>query len=600
MSTGAASPRIHPLAGPLANQIAAGEVVERPASVIKELVENSVDAGARRIQVEILAGGVRLARVRDDGCGIHAADLGLALERHATSKIATLADLEQVRSMGFRGEALPSIASVARLEIVSCTQGDGRGARVRVEGGLLLEPPEPAAHPQGTTVTVRDLFFNTPARRKFLRTERTELRHVEEALKCLALAHFEVGFKLGHGGRSLFDLPPAREPAARERRVARLCGEAFLHQALVVDLAAAGLVLRGWIGGPGFSRGQSDLQYFFVNGRTVSDSVARHAVRQAYADLIPGGRHPAYVLYLELDPTAVDVNVHPSKHEVRFRDARLVHDFLYRGLHRGLTEAASGTAPDPDEWNSEGARRPWSAARDAPRPRNVGEQLAAYGALHGTSHGAGHGADSGAAYGARPESPRVIGAAPGSPGIPLRQCFEGYALALATRGPLVVDLRAASVWWTARRFQRALAGDGVRARPLLMPISVALDEGAASAVEEHAESLARVGLDLRRVSPTSVSVREIPVWFAQAPIEAMVEAVVAALRGAKTTPQALATALAEWSGELADRTWTDEELAQLWAAMEERIDAPDGPPAGAWARIERVTLEQLLARRRSP
>ena len=330
--------RIQLLSPRLANQIAAGEVVERPASVIKELLENSLDAGARRIDVDVEQGGIKLLRVRDDGGGIPADDLPLALARHATSKIRALEDLEQVLSLGFRGEALASISSVARLTLTSRTAEAGEAWQVETEGRDMQARVQPAAHPVGTTVEVRDLFFNTPARRKFLRAEKTEFDHLQEVIKRLALARFDVAFHLRHNGKSVLALHEARDEQTRARRVAAVCGAAFLEQALPIEIERNGLRLWGWVGLPTFSRSQADLQYFYVNGRMVRDKLVAHAVRQAYRDVLFNGRHPTFVLFMEVDPASVDVNVHPTKHEVRFRDSRSIHDFLYGTLHRALGE----------------------------------------------------------------------------------------------------------------------------------------------------------------------------------------------------------------------------------------------------------------------
>ncbi len=356
-------PRIRPLPPLLINQIAAGEVIERPASVVKELLENSLDAGARQIVVELEQAGIKCIRVRDDGSGIGPDDLALAVSRHATSKISSLNDLESVASLGFRGEALPSIASVARLEVISRQQGAEHGWRLCADGTDQTGAPEPAAHPIGTSVEVRDLFYRVPARRKFLRTERTELGHIEQLIRRMALARADVGFRVQHNGRELFDLranPEARplvldDPAAdrdigdntdgypswsgtRAERLRSLLGDAFVEHALEVDEQAVGLALQGWVARPAFSRSQTDLQFFFVNGRMVRGKLVAHAVRQAFQDVLHQGRHPAYVLYLQLDPRQVDVNVHPAKHEVRFREGRQVHDFLFRSLHRRLAD----------------------------------------------------------------------------------------------------------------------------------------------------------------------------------------------------------------------------------------------------------------------
>ena len=332
--------RIALLSQRLANQIAAGEVVERPASVVKELLENSLDAGADRVEIDVEQGGTKLIRIRDNGGGIDKDDLGLALSRHATSKIANLDDLENIASLGFRGEALASICSVSRLELVSRAADAAKDSawRVQAEGQEMQTAISPAAHPQGTTVEVRDLFFNTPARRKFLRTEKTEFDRLEEVVKRLALSRFDVSFHLRHNQRSIHHLQTARSDQEKQRRVALVCGPAFVENAVRIDIEASGLRLWGWVSLPTFSRSQADLQYFYVNGRIIRDKLISHAVKQAYQDVLFHGRHPAFVLYLELQPSLVDVNVHPTKHEVRFRDGRLVHDFLFRALHKALAD----------------------------------------------------------------------------------------------------------------------------------------------------------------------------------------------------------------------------------------------------------------------
>lgn len=292
--------RIELLSPRLANQIAAGEVVERPASVIKELLENSIDSGARRIDVDVEQGGVKLLRVRDDGSGISSDDLPLALARHATSKIRDLEDLERVMSLGFRGEALASISSVARLTLTSRTRNAEQAWQVETEGRDMAPRVQPAAHPVGTSVEVRDLFFNTPARRKFLKAEKTEFDHLQEVIKRLALARFDVAFHLRHNGKTILSLHEANDDAARARRVAAVCGAGFLEQALPIEIERNGLRLWGWVGLPTFSRSQADLQYFFVNGRAVRDKLVAHAVRQAYRDVLFNGRHPTFVLFFEL------------------------------------------------------------------------------------------------------------------------------------------------------------------------------------------------------------------------------------------------------------------------------------------------------------
>ncbi|MBD2803744.1 DNA mismatch repair endonuclease MutL [Xenorhabdus sp. ZM] len=325
----------------LANQIAAGEVVERPASVIKELVENSLDSGATRIDIDIERGGAKLIRVRDNGCGISHQDLTLALARHATSKIASLDDLEAIVSMGFRGEALASISSVSRLTLTSRPEGQGEAWQAYAEGRDMNVMVKPAAHPVGTTVEVLDLFYNTPARRKFLRTEKTEFGHIDEVVRRIALARLDVAINLNHNGKLVRQYRPAKEESQHERRLAAICGTAFVQNALALSWQHDALSIKGWVADP-MNAGVGDIQYCYVNRRMMRDRLINHAIRQAYQDLIQGEQQPAYVLYLEVDPHQVDVNVHPAKHEVRFHQARLVHDFIYQGVAAVLQQRCQG------------------------------------------------------------------------------------------------------------------------------------------------------------------------------------------------------------------------------------------------------------------
>ncbi|NRN27388.1 DNA mismatch repair endonuclease MutL [Photorhabdus heterorhabditis] len=330
----------------LANQIAAGEVVERPASVVKELVENSLDAGASRIDIDIERGGVKLIRVRDNGCGINHQDLALALARHATSKIATLDDLEAIISMGFRGEALASISSVSRLTLTSRTEEQNEAWQAYAEGRDMEVTVKPAAHPVGSTVEVLDLFYNTPARRKFLRTEKTEFGHIDEVIRRIALARLDVSVNLHHNGKLVRQYRPAKDESQHERRLASICGTAFMQQVLSLSWQHGDLSIKGWVADPMNATASGDIQYCYVNGRMMRDRLINHAIRQAYQDLIRGEQQPAYVLYLEVDPHQVDVNVHPAKHEVRFHQARLVHDFIYQGVTAVLKQRSSGTELD--------------------------------------------------------------------------------------------------------------------------------------------------------------------------------------------------------------------------------------------------------------
>ncbi len=501
-------PRIRALPERLANQIAAGEVVERPASVLKELLENSLDAGAKRISVDIEHGGARLIRVRDDGIGIHREDLALALDRHATSKIANLEDLENVASLGFRGEALPSIGSVSRLELSSCATGGESGWKLAAEQSAAQTPLQPVPHPQGTTVTVRDLFYNTPDRRKFLRTEKTEYRHLEDVLKRAALSRFDCAFSLRHNGRECYSLAVATSDAEQARRVAKLCGASFMESTLALTFEVSDLHLAGWIGGPGYSRGTSDLQYFFVNGRMVRDNLLRHAVRHAHHGIVESGRQPAYVLFLRMSPAQVDVNVHPSKHEVRFRDARSVHDFVVRCLRQALSTETELTDPRSGEAVFSGASIPASDPDFQPRlsaPHGgLREQAAAYERLR-------------------------AGAGKQPLGDALQHIDRRYIVARNSDGLVVVDARRACRHVASAGLTQALANGSIAARPLLVPVAISVDEATADLLESRAAYLDKLGFDLRRVAHASVSCRGIPAPLAAASPQDLVLCVADAL-----------------------------------------------------------------------
>jgi DNA mismatch repair protein MutL len=545
--------RIHLLSPRLANQIAAGEVVERPASVAKELLENSLDSGARRIDVEVEQGGVKLLKVRDDGSGIAADDLPLALARHATSKIRELEDLEAVLSMGFRGEALASISSVSRLTLTSRTADAEQAWQVETEGRDMEPRVQPAAHPVGTSVEVRDLFFNTPARRKFLRAEKTEFDHLQEVIKRLALARFDVGFHLRHNGKTVLSLHEAGDEISRARRVAAVCGPAFLEQALPIEIERGGLRLWGWVGLPTFSRSQADLQYFYVNGRMVRDKLVAHAVRQAYRDVLFNGRHPTFVLFLEIDPATVDVNVHPTKHEVRFRDSRMVHDFLYGTLHRALADVrpedqvAAPAAVSPmvrptglaaGEFGPQGEMGLAASILETPAPSM---QPAWRGAGPGYQQPAvSPGVSTGEAQAAYREyfSPLPTAQAQPMPqeqgdipplGYAVAQLKGVYILAENAQGMVVVDMHAAHERITYERLKQAMASEGLRGQPLLVPESIALSQREADCAEEHGEWFQRLGFELQRLGEESVAIRQIPVLLKQAEATQLVRDVLADL-----------------------------------------------------------------------
>ncbi len=521
--------RIQPLPSHLVNQIAAGEVVERPASVVKELMENSLDAGASDIVVELEEGGMKLIRIRDNGSGMTVEELPLALSRHATSKIHSLDDLEAIASLGFRGEALPSIASVSRLSITSMTAGDDHAWKLEGRGE---EAPRPAAAgAPGTTIEVRDLFYNVPARKKFLRTERTEFNHIESLFKNLALGNPAVGMQLIHNRKTVYRLPAADSEAAMEQRLARLCGREFADSLVTVEAEAGdSLSLRGWVALPSFSRSQTDMQYFFVNGRVIRDKVISHAVRQAYQDVLFHGRHPAFVLYLELDPRQVDVNVHPQKHEVRFRNARGVHDFLYRSLHHALAEVspddqqaapafalplqrvAGETAARqnrlPLETASAGASTAgWRPPSSSAAPASVRERINAYGQLL---------AD-------RPTAPGEGGEDLAPPlGYALAQLKGVYILAENDAGLVLVDMHAAHERIVYERLKQSQAEQGIVSQPLLVPLLLHVSQAEAERVETTQDEMAALGLGWERLGHEQIRVREVPALLRDANIEQLV------------------------------------------------------------------------------
>jgi DNA mismatch repair protein MutL len=528
--------RIRPLPPELINQIAAGEVIERPSSVVKELVENSLDAGAARIEVDIELGGARLIRVRDDGDGIAADDLPLAVASHATSKIGSFDDLEHVASMGFRGEALASMASVARFAMTSRLRGADNAFRLEVDSGRMQDV-RPAQHPQGTSVEVRDLFYNVPARRKFLRAERTEFAHIDDLLKSLALARGSAEFRFSHNGKLVRVWKAARDETSMLARVADMLGESFPQQSLRIDHASAGMRLSGWVGLPTASRPQADAQYFYVNGRLVRDRVVAHAVRQAYADVLFHGRHPAFVLYLELDPAGVDVNVHPAKSEVRFREQRLVHDFLFRTLHEALAEtraglhvpveaatwpADAGVASAVVQEVSRQASSHWPSY--APQSRlQLGvreEPLADYAALLGATEPAPMAAP-GMSAADTSEAPPL--------GYAIAQLKTIYILAENAHGMVLVDMHAAHERITYEKLKSGRACSNLRSQILLVPLSVPVSAKEAAAAEEHGDALADWGLELSRSGPSAVVVRRIPALLEGADVAELTRSVLGEL-----------------------------------------------------------------------
>lgn len=536
---GKAMARIHQLSQRLANQIAAGEVVERPASIVKELLENSIDAGATRIDVDIEQGGVKIIRVRDDGGGIEYDDMPLALSRHATSKIHELDDLEAVATLGFRGEALASMASVSRLTLTSNTQDGTAGWQAQAEGQDMATAVLPASHQRGTTVEVRDLFFNTPARRKFLRSEKTEFQRIDDTLKRLALSRFDIAFHWRHNQRSVQQLREAWTLPEQERRVANVCGTAFMEQAFRVEVQHNDMQLHGWLAQPAFSRSQPDLQYFYVNGRAIRDKLVTHAIRLAFQDVLHHSRHPAYVLYLNIDPAAVDVNVHPTKHEVRFRDSRLIHDFIFRALARALADLRpehSNTTAITASTHISGATTsmPYQSRMALPDVRNTVQQtLPHYQALYAPSALSAAQLDTAAQNSVESTKENTADSPP--LGYAIAQLKGIYILAENAQGLVVVDTHAAHERITYERLKNAYEARSIACQPLLVPQTVAVSEREADCAEEHSAFFAELGLLIDRVAPEALLIRQVPVLLAQGNSEQLLRDVLSDLLQHGTT-----------------------------------------------------------------
>ena len=564
----------------LINQIAAGEVVERPASVVKELLENSLDAGANDIHVDIVAGGQKLIRVRDNGAGIAQDELELALSRHATSKISSLDDLESVVSLGFRGEALPSIASVSRLTICSRTSSGDTAWQVEANGGDISDT-KPAAHPVGTTIEVHDLFYNTPARRRFLKTERTEYGHIDKWMKRLALSRPDVGFTVTHNRRTVLQLQPATTEAERLRRVGKILGEQFAQQAVYIDAQTEGIAVSGWLGLPTFNRSQPDMQYWFVNGRSIGDKTLAHAARHAYRDVLFHGRYPAYALSLTLDPATVDANAHPAKHEVRFRDARRVHGVVSQAVEAALRETKPGghaQAPTsmPQGPSFEQSAMRLSTSGHVPRAA-IAETLAAYAAM------------------TPGEIPPM--------GFAIAQLSGTYVLAENADGLIVVDMHAAHERILYEKLKKNFDDSEIVRQPLLVPTTVSVSESEAELVVGSAEIFEKIGLVVDRAGPTSLVVREVPALLRNSDAEALLRDVLADLAEAGQSNRVedavhdfLATMACHHSVR-ANRVLSLQEMNALLREMEitKRADQCNhGRPT--WTAITMVDLDRIFMR----
>ena len=600
----------------LISQIAAGEVIERPASVVKELIENSIDAGARRIRLELEQGGVRLIRITDDGSGVPPDELPLALSRHATSKVTDLRDLESLRTLGFRGEALPSIASVARLIMTSAVAGARSGWRLAGDGSDAFVEPEPAAHPQGTTVEIRDLFFNVPARRKFVRTERTEYLHCEDMVRTHAAVRPEIAFELRHNGRQTLDLP-AVGAAGAGGRVSALLGEAFLAHAFEVEEEGSGLRLCGWLGAPTHARSQADQQYFFVNGRPVRDRVLATAVRRAYRDVLYQGRHPVFILFLDLDPAGVDVNAHPAKHEVRFRDGRLVHDFIFQTLHRAL----AGLRPGDDGRRHPAAQYIGGAVQPGGNPPSVMPAIhpaATYRGGQGSRDTRWelplpHVGEPAAGIATDVSDTTVTGpwpgaAAEGAPpplGFAIGQVADIFILAENARGLVLVDMHAAHERITYERLKREWREARVIRQPLLVPEAIAVTRAEAELVETSADLLRGLGFELDRAGPAAVMLRAAPALLRGRELAQLVRDLLADLHNlghadrAEAALDAVLSTMACHGSVRAGRRLTLPEMNRLLRDMEATDNSGQcnhGRPT--YVELDRPALDRLFLRGR--
>ena len=510
-------PRIQQLPNSLINQIAAGEVIERPASVVKEIIENAIDAGATQIDIDIEEGGGKLIRVRDNGCGIHPDDLALAFATHATSKIRNLDDLEHITTLGFRGEALPSIASVSKTTLTSRAEGESSAWRISPHLGDAISP---AAHPPGTTIEIRDLFYNTPARKKFLKSERTERQHIQQLVQSLALSHDNLAIRLNNHGKPLGTYGGEGLAA----RISSVLGDDLLEQALPIDARAADMHLYGWVGLPTSATNQPERQYFYINGRIIRDKIVSHAIRQAYQDMLYHGRHPVYVLYLDIAPEHIDVNAHPAKHEVRFRESRLAHDFLYSSLHHALRGNTPAAAPRPENPAPPPEREVPAVARQQPlrysgdyrleRPTTPRRALAESAAYYQWAQNIASPASSPMnnclattnptpslspmGGGEQDYAATPVNDAPAEHplGYALGQIHNIFILAQNARGLVIVDMHAAHERILYERLKAQLRARHPEVQRLLLPQSLAATPAHLDTLAQHRDWLHRLGFDL--------------------------------------------------------------------------------------------------------
>lgn len=583
-------PSIHILNDDVRGKIAAGEVIIRPASVVKELIENSIDAGANRIEVEIQNGGKDKCLVNDNGIGMGREDAQLALERYATSKILSVDDISSIRTFGFRGEALASIASVSRFTLCSHQQGEEGGWQLSHDGKGGLSEIAPCALPPGTSIEVRDLFFNIPARRKFLRSERTEFLHVEEVVRRLALSRFDVAFTLTHNSRQVLRLRQANDEPQQLRRVGDVLGRGFMQHALKLSFEAAGMRLSGWLARPEFSRSQADGQYFYLNGRMVRDKLINHAVRQAHQDVVEMGRHPAFLLYLEVDPRQVDINVHPTKHEVRFRESRLVHDFIHRALLNAMEEtkgiSIEAELPPAQSTVPTFSPEPRQSQRQNPAPEwrrparaQIAEQIGFY--RQSTSKG-------------RKRDTSAEGKAPGPLGSAKAILHDRYLLAENSDGPLLLDLNVAREQVLNARMEEMFANGEVQSQPLLIPLTLTLEAARMARLEPALEQLLRLGFVVERLGEDSLVIREVPVLLRGADVEKLMQQILDVLLQTEVSPEGDISRLIGTLSRQVVETAPMASLAEADRLLRELESLPD-QGRGLWRQLPVTQLAHWVA-----
>ncbi|WP_246172733.1 DNA mismatch repair endonuclease MutL [Marinicella rhabdoformis] len=620
----------------LVDQIAAGEVVERPASVVKELVENALDAGATVIDIDVQVGGKKRIKITDNGCGIARTDLAMALQRHATSKISSLHDLEALLSLGFRGEALPSIASVSRFEITSKHEDAEMAFQVNAHGGQV-EAPTPAAHPIGTTIIVSDLFFNTPARRRFLKTDKTEFLRIDELIKRVSLSRFDVTFRLSHNGKVVRNSQGGNADALKHQRINLLCGKDFIENAIFIEQQRGTLKMSGWVAKPNWNRAQPDRQFFYINGRMIKDKLVGHAIRQAYQDVLFHGRFPAFVLYLDMDPELVDVNVHPTKHEVRFRDSRLVHDFIFGSIHQSLAETRVGQVhelqnetPQPDLSQAQGRLHMpqgsfptgGSSSQGGGFPGNatINNQFGNQAGSHANDQSAGFDYLQAAANSSNqlPPFPNANqNADPNNPfnasmdeqndmpplGFAKAQIHGVFIIAENAHGMIVVDMHAAHERITYERMKIKFAEDALKNQKLLVPIQVNVSEREVLAVESHQEWFAKLGFEVTVAGTESVVIRKIPALLANADVENLIKDVLSEIVALGSSQKIEAqineimSTMACHGSVRANRHLSIMEMNALLRDMENTLRSDQcnhGRPT--WAQLDMKQLDKLFMR----